>query len=109
MPQLNFTLISSQFISYLVPKLNNEKSEWFAQASRSTLTVSLLEEWRGIFGWCMCFMVLFSGDLLAYKAEKKKQATGCSQADPIEANVACQTKMGHFKHRRWRCKQITDY
>ena len=31
-----------------------------------------------------------SGDLLGYKAEKKKQATGCSQADPIEANAAWQ-------------------
>lgn len=28
-----------------------------------------------------------SGDLLGYQAVKKKQATGCSQADPIEANV----------------------
>lgn len=29
----------------------------------------------------------WAGDLLGYKAEKKKQATGCSQADPIEANA----------------------
>lgn len=31
--------------------------------------------------------VIAGGDLLAYKAEKKKQPTGCSQAMFIEANV----------------------
>ena len=33
-----------------------------------------------------------SGDLLGYQAVKKKQATGCSQADPIEANVPQQER-----------------
>ena len=31
--------------------------------------------------------VIAGGDLLGYKAEKKKQPTGCSQAMFIEANV----------------------
>lgn len=39
------------------------------------------------------FIVLCgSGDLLGYQAVKKKQATGCSQADPIEANVPQQER-----------------
>ena len=31
--------------------------------------------------------IIAGGDLLGYKAEKKKQPTGCSQAMFIEANV----------------------
>eukprot|EP00913_Durusdinium_trenchii_P010692 g10032.t1 len=38
----------------------------------------------------------YPGDLLGYKAEKKKQATGCSQADPIEANVEDRNRTAPF-------------
>ncbi|CAK9038317.1 unnamed protein product [Durusdinium trenchii] len=40
--------------------------------------------------------VINGGDLLGYKAEKKKQATGCSQADPIEANVEDRNRTAPF-------------
>jgi len=40
--------------------------------------------------------VIAGGDLLGYKAEKKKQATGCSQADPIEANVEDRNRTAPF-------------
>ena len=37
--------------------------------------------------------VILGGDLMGYKAEKKKQEPGCSQANPIEAN-ALGTRLG---------------
>jgi len=91
---------------------------FFLQALRSTWTASLLEDGFETMQTpvvsCSCWLLQntvqvilaahgnleylkvsgvgllcsASGDLLGYKAEKKKQATGCSQADPIEANAA---------------------
>jgi len=40
--------------------------------------------------------VIAGGDLLAYKAEKKKQPTGCSQAMFIEANVEDRNRTAPF-------------
>lgn len=40
--------------------------------------------------------VIAGGDLLGYQAVKKKQATGCSQADPIEANVEDRNRTAPF-------------
>ena len=58
--------------------------------------------------------VIAGGDLLAYKAEKKKQPTGCSQAMFIEANVedcksqwyqmvSANLKIKHLCFARLRC------